>query len=199
MKRFSIDERVAERTDQIFTKNNLSRLKEKELNGVYGKDKTSVPEKLSVLLFGFIQNTPVIPQLRKELESMGINLEILAPNSDKEAFEIFQKGTYDLIYLYSGVTALDPLVELIYLFNHRVVNLDYRNTHLVNLLDRAKKETDRKKYISLLKDIHLKLIEEYRVLPLMHTKMVYSAKGDYYLKDLSYFDGGLNLWDWRKK
>ncbi|MCY4524497.1 MAG: ABC transporter substrate-binding protein, partial [Halobacteriovoraceae bacterium] len=77
--KISIDERVAEKTNQIFTKNNLSRLKEEKLSDIYKGDTGSVPKKISVLLFGFMHDTPIIPLLRKELESMGVNLEVLNP------------------------------------------------------------------------------------------------------------------------
>ena len=193
-----IDERIAERTNQFFTLNNIARVKEERLDDLYGKGAVDEPIKLSVLLFQYMQDTPIIAPLAEELEPLGIKLEIMAPNDDSEASRIFETKNYDLLYVYFGSTNLDPLMELIFLFNYKWTDFPYKNAQLVAALERAKTETDRKTYVSLLKDIHAGLIKNYRILPVMHTKMVYSVKGSYQLKELNYFDGVLNLWDWRK-
>ena len=196
--RIKIDERVAQKTHQLFTKNNLARLKSNKLSDIYDEAPHDTPKKLSVLLFDFMKETPILAPLKKELKGLGIELEII--NQDTQEFsQRLEKKDYDLFYVYSGVTALDPIVELIYLFNHRISNFNHKNKPLVTLLEKAKREIDRKHYISFLKEIHLGLLKEYRMLPLMHTRMVYSSKGIYQLKELSYFDGSFNLWDWHRK
>ena len=194
----SIDERIAEKTDQVFTRDNTIRLEEGGLDSLYRKWSIDKPIKLSVLLFQYVQDTPILAPLAEGLKSLGIELEIIIPDDDIKAFQILKTRTFDLLYAYAGLTTLDPILELTMLSKVKVTNLSYKNPRLVAAMERAKIETDRDTYISLLKDIHAGLIEDYRILPLMHTKMVYAVKGSYRLKPLDRFDGELNLWDWRK-
>ena len=192
-----IDGRVAEKTDQIFTGNNLARLNPNHLKNIYRSD-SNKPTKLSVLVFEYVKHNPLPHLISEKLKDLGIELEIIT-GSDKEIYERLSKKNYDLLFLYSGVSALDPLVEIIYLFNSPLTGPILKTRQFNELLQKAKIEPDRDKYISLLKEIHEDLLKEYRILPLLHTRMVYAAKGDYKLKELGYFDGGFKLWDWVKK
>ncbi len=194
----TIDERVAERTNQIFTKNNISRLSEENLKEIYNTPLFSQKMQLDVLILGFMKDNPIPSLLKDKLKELNIDLNLIVSDYKKNA-KFLQEKKYDLLYVYSGVSALDPIVEMIYLFNHPLSNFSYDNEELKTFLDQAKKELDRKKYVSLLKEIHLGLLKKYRILPLMHTKMVYCAKGRYELKEMNYFDGSFNLWDWHQK
>ena len=191
-----IDGRIAERTNQIFTSNNLSRLEESQLKNLYDKNPSQKPLKLSVLLFHPLEENPIPFLIQEQLKPYGIELEIITGDNKKLRGRV-KKNDYDFYYFGSGVSAVDPIVGMIYLLNHPRYRIS-SNQVIKNALERAKTETEREKYVSLLKEIHLRLLKEYRILPLMHTKMVYCAKGSYQLKDLSHYDGGLNLWDWHK-
>ena len=194
-----IDDRIAEKTHQIFTSNNLARLNPNSLESLYkGKHSKSQKKKLRVLLFEYVRHNPIPRMINKELQALGIELEIIT-SDNLSMRKRFEKKDYDLIYLYSGVNALDPLIELTYLFDNSISHSVLNTKHFNNLLKKAETEADREKYISLLKEIHEGLLKEYRILPLLHTRMIYAAKGDYKLRELSYFDGGFKLWDWRKK
>ena len=198
-KNIDIDERIAKKTDQIFIGNNHARLNEQSIGGIYKDNNSQDKKELSVLIFEYIKHNPIPEFLRKELKEKGIDLKIVKPSSNAEAFKLLKEKKYDLLYLYSGVNALDPLIELIYMFEHGFSKPVFNTKKLSQLLKKAETEPDREKYISLLKEIHEGLLKEYRILPLLHTRMIYAAKGDYELKELSYFDGGFKLWDWRKK
>ncbi|MCY4644973.1 MAG: ABC transporter substrate-binding protein [Bacteriovoracales bacterium] len=198
-----INDDLAQRTDQIFTKNNLSRIDENKTSELYEIEKNKGPSlknplKLSLLLFDFVKDSPIPFLIKEESKKMGLDIEIIAPGN-QEVMRRLKKGNYDLMYLYSGVSALDPIVELIYLFSHPITDFFREGGNALTLLDAAKKETNRTKYISLLKDIHFEILKDYKILPLIHARMIYCAKGDYHLKDLAHFDGGFNLWDWHRK
>ena len=192
-----IDERVAERTNQIFTINNLSRLEDSQLEGLYDNKTSKKSLKLSVILFDFIRENPIPFLIQEQLKPYGIELEFITGSND-ELINRMKNSDYDFAYYYSGVSALDPIVELIYLLSHPFLKI-VPSKAIAEALEKAKVETDREKYMALLKEIHWKILSEYRTLPLMHTRMVYCAKGKYQLKDLSRFDGGFNLWDWHKQ
>ncbi len=192
-----IDERIAKRTDQFFTKNSLASLGPAQLEGLYDdKALAQTPLKLSLILFNVMRENPIPFLLQEQLQSYGIELEIIT-GDDKKLIDRIKNGNYDFSYFYSGVSARDPIVGIIYLLNHPRFKISSDKT-IKDALERAKMETDREKYAALLKEIHGRILNKYRILPLMHTKMIYCAKGSYQLKDLSYFDGGFNLWDWHK-
>ena len=194
-----INSQFAERTQQIFTRNNRARLDEQTLSDFYGDEPAQKHlSKISVLMFDATKNDPIIPDLEKKLKNYGIELEIHRPGN-KEALRRIDQKEYDLFFAYTGVSALDPIVELIYLFELPIINFSYKNKELVSLLDKAKIEPDRDKYTSMLQEIHLRLLKDYRILPLIHTGMLYCAKGAYQLKEMNNFDGGFNLWDWHRK
>ncbi len=194
--KIQIDGRIAERTDQIFTEDSLSRLKESQLKNLYDKAISKQSLKLSVILLESLQENPIPFLLRDQLKPHGIELEIVT-GDNKGLRERIKKGNYDFIYFYSGVSPLDTIVGMIYLFGHPLLKITPSKA-TTNALEKAKTEVDRDKYAALLGGIHWNMLNEYQILPLMHTKMIYCAKGLYQLRDLSYFDGGLNLWDWHK-
>ncbi len=192
-----IDGRVATKTDQIFNKNSLARFDESLSENLYDKNFTSRPLKLSVILFNVIKENPIPFLLQEQLKFYGVELEFITGDNNKLA-NCMKNKDYDLHYLYSGVSGLDPIIEMIYLFNSPWNGLIPSKATL-ETLERAKIELEREKYLALLRGIHLDIIKEYRILPLMHTKMVYCSKGHYQLKKLDAFDGEFNLWDWHKK
>ena len=196
-KNVSIDERVAQKTYQVFTANNMARLSDNDIRDLYKTDAVGKNDKLTLLLPPFMRESPIPFMINSELKKLGMGFKIITPNG-QEIYNVIREKKFDLLYLYTGVTALDPIVELIYLFNHKVTALSYQNKDTLDLLESAKREVNRDKYIALLKSIHLSVLRDYRILPLMHTRMIYSSKGNYQLKELSYFDGSFNLWDWRK-
>ena len=189
-----IDERVATKTDQLFNERSLARLEESQLKNLYDKNPIRNPFKLSVALPVYYRENPIPFWVREQLKSYGVELEIIQKNQK----ELMENKDYDLQYRCSGVSALDPILEMIYLFNIPWTGPTPSKATL-ETLERAKIEPDREKYLSLLKKIHLDVVKEYRILPLVHTKMVYCAKGCYQLKELDNFDGEFNLWDWHKQ
>jgi ABC-type oligopeptide transport system substrate-binding subunit len=97
------------------------------------------------------------------------------------------------------VSAYDPIIELVYLFNHPLTQFSYKNKEAVDLLSQSKELIDREEYVESLKNIHSRLLSDYRVLPIIHTRMLYVTNSEYTLEDLNHFDGGLSLWDWKLK
>ncbi len=192
--KIQIDQRVAARTNQLFNESSLARLDDNHLENLYDKGPIKKPVKLSVILLRYLKENPILFWIREQLQPYGVELEIIEENQ----MERIKNKDYDLHYYYSGVSALDPILEMMYLFNIPLIGLTPSKATL-ETLERAKTEPDREKYLSLLKKIHLEIIKEYRILPLMHTKMVYCAKGCYQLKELDNFDGEFNLWDWHKQ
>ena len=200
-KKINLDSRISEITHQIFTNNNLARLESKSLEKLYDGEITSDNKKLkklSVIVLEYVKHNPIPHLINEQLSKFGIELEIVT-GSNMELSDRFKRKEYDLIFLYSGVSAPDPLIELIYMFDTTFSRPAFNAKHLKELLKRAETEPDREKYISLLKEVHEGLLREYRILPLIHTKMIYAAKGDYKPKESGDFDGGFRLWDWRKK
>ena len=193
-----IDERYAERTNQIFTKNNVARLKENRPRSLYHRDTGELPESISLIMFDATKDNPIPEGLKKALKDQGIELAIERPGN-KKALKRIDEGDYELLFLYNGVSAPDPIMELIYSFSLPILKFAYKNQASVEILNQAKQETNQENYISMLKEIHWRLLRDYRALPLIHTRMLYCAKGDYALPKQSYFDGSFNLWDWRLK
>ncbi len=197
-KNTKINEEIAERTDQIFTKNNISRIQESKIEKLYDSQPTKEKLEINLLLLSIMGESPIPFMIKEKLKDFGVNLNIIFSDAKSDSL-LLQKKEYDLLYIYSGVSALDPIVEMIYLFNHPLFNFFADNKELNELLNKSKNEIDRSKYISLLKEVHFGLLKNYMILPLMHTRMVYCAKGKYKLKEMNYFDGSFNLWDWHKE
>jgi len=190
----SIDENLGIKTNQIFTTDNLARLDDEMVSGLY-KDSVEDKQTYKVLVFDWMADTPIVPKIKDELAKVGVTLEIEITPITKVR-EVLEKKDYDLIYLYSGVSAYDPIIEFVYLFNHPLTAFSYKNDKALSLLNDCKERVDQKSYKEGLQKLHLSLLEEYRVLPIIHTKMIYLTNSQYSLDNLNHFDGGLSLWEW---
>ena len=190
----SIDENLGIKTNQIFIRDSLARLDEKKVSELY-KDQVRDRQTYKVLVFDWMADTPIVPKIKEELRKLRVTLEIENTPITKVK-EVLEKRNYDLIYLYSGVSAYDPIIEFIYLFNHPLTAFGYKNDKALSLLNDCKERADKKSYKEGLQELHLSLLEEYRVLPIIHTKMIYLTNSQYSLDSLNHFNGGLNLWEW---
>jgi len=192
-----INEDLGFKTSQIFTKDNISRLDDTVVDKIYG-DSSLKGKSFKVIIFDWMKDTPIVPLIKEELKKNGVALEIKYAQVS-ELKEILTTKDYDFIYLYSGVSAYDPIIELVYLFNHPLTQFSYKNKEAVDLLSQSKELIDREEYVESLKNIHSRLLSDYRVLPIIHTRMLYVTNSEYTLEDLNHFDGGLSLWDWKLK
>lgn len=193
--KFNFNQRIADRTDQIFVSSSIAKLDKEAVMALYQGAKEPSHEKYTMLLFDWMKKSPLPYQLRDMLATHNIDLEIKVVTIP-EGLDLIGKRDYDFVYIYSGVSALDPIAELVYLFKHPITQFNYKNEHSSALLEKAKIESDHQKYLAAIKEIHFSLLSEYRILPLLHTRMIYLAKGDYKMKEMNHFDGGFNLWDW---
>lgn len=195
VKKIDIDNDLGEKTSQVFTLDNLARVSQESVDKLYDTQ-VELKEEYKVLVFDWMKDTPVVPMLVEELAKVGIKLNVEIADVSSLG-SILKEKDYDLIYLYSGVSAYDPIVELVYLFNHPLTQFNYKNEAGVELLKNVKQINDRETYKEMLQELHLKLLNEYRVLPVLHTRMIYVTKSKYILDELSHFDGGLSLWEWK--
>jgi len=196
-----VNSKIASLTNQIFTHNNLARLDEDLVGQIYKtKPKTLKHKvKLNMLLFDWMKESPIPLELKKLLTVYNIDLNIVDVDIPTGLSKI-NSNDYDLTYIYSGVSAIDPIVELIYLFKHPITRSFYtKNEEALKLLNIAKSIIDRNSYVKIIRQIHMSLLSEYRVLPLFHTKMVYVSGGNFELRDMNHFDGGLDIWRWKQK
>ncbi|MBS1969876.1 MAG: hypothetical protein JSU04_06190 [Bdellovibrionales bacterium] len=193
--KFSFNNNIADHADQIFVTNSVARVDREAVSKLYEVPKNSNKEQYTMLLFDWMKKSPLPYQLRDMLAKQNIDLNIKVV-SIPEGLDLIGKKEYDFVYIYSGVSALDPIAELVYLFKHPITQFNYKNQENAQLLESAKVETNHQKYLETIKKIHFNLLADYRILPLLHTRMIYLAKGDYKMKELNHFDGGFNLWDW---
>ena len=194
--RLDLDTELIEYTEQIFTRDNIARLEEVERSKV-ACNPFKGPITLKMILFDWMKDSPVPYKLKELLLKFNVLLDIQIKGVS-DLNEVVTKRDYDLIYIYSGVSAKDPIIELIYLSQHPLIDLKYKNEFLEDNLDKAKSETDREEYIKLIKATHESILNDRRIIPLFHTRMVYLTNSKYKIKDMNYFDGGLDLWTWKK-
>ncbi len=194
--KIEINDKLGLKTDQVFTSDNLARLDDGVVSSLYSDSKVKGDETYKVIVFDWMAETPVVPMIKKELAKLGVNLDIqIVPITELK--QVLTKKDFDLVYLYSGVSGYDPIIEFVYLFNHPLTAFNYKNDSAVSLLNEVKGTLDRAKYKEGLQNLHLSLLKEYRVLPIIHTKMIYLTNSQYSLSNLNHFDGGLSLWEWR--
>lgn len=194
-KHLDLDSHLTELTDQLFTKDNLARLDYSLETEPLKKLEHTV--NLKMILFDWMKDSPVPYKLKEILKTLNIELTIDVKDI-KDYPEIVEKREYDLLYIYSGVSALDPIVELIYLSKHPLIDLGYDNNNFLDKLDKAKFESNREKYILMLKEIHNIMLSEKRVIPLFHTRMLYITNSKFKIENMDYFDGGLDIWKWKQ-
>lgn len=192
--KIQLNDNLGLKTGQIFTPDNFARLDDSVVNALYDSPLKG-EESYKVIVFDWMAETPIVPMIKEELAKVGIklNVEIVPVTRLKE---VLTKKDYDLIYLYSGVSAYDPIIEFVYLFNHPLTAFSYKNDSAYALLNEVKEIVDREKYKKGLQNLHLTLLRDYRVLPVIHTKMIYLTNSQYTLDNLNHFDGGLPLWEW---
>lgn len=190
-KELKIDNRFADIAKGLFTPSSLASLESSPNFTSMAK----VNKKLKVLLFDWMEGAPLLIQMQNLLKKNNVELEIsLTKASDLK--NILSKNDYDLIYIYSGVSALDPIAELVYLSQHPLTKNNFEKSGVTKKIDTLKYEKNRDKYAKLMKEIHQHLLEEVALIPIVHTKMVFLASEKVKLIDLNYFDGSFNIWDW---
>ena len=192
-KNLEYDSKLAELAKGVFTPASLASL-EQEIT--YNEDIKKLENKtITVVLFDWMKGAPLLYQLKTLLTKYKINLEIDLVEQ-KNFLTVLKENRYDLIYIYSGVSALDPIVELIYLSQHVITSKNFVKSHLTNDIENMKFERDRGKYSKMMKETHKKILEEVVLIPIVHTKMVYLSSENVKLIDINHFDGSFNIWDW---
>lgn len=190
-KELKIDKRFAEIAKGLFTPSSLA-----SFESIPNFPSTSkVNKKLKVLLFDWMEGAPLLLQMQKLLKTQNVDLEIILTKAS-ELKNVLTRNDYDLIYIYSGVSALDPIAELVYLSQHPLTKKNFEVSGVTKKIDILKYEKNRTNYAKLIKEIHQHLLEEVALIPIAHTKMVYLASDKVKLIDLNYFDGSFNIWDW---
>lgn len=189
------NDKIADLADQVFISNSMAYLRKNQIATLYENSGKLESQTYTMLLFDWMRKSPIPFQLKKLLKEHNVDLEIKVVTIP-EGLDLINKKQYDFVYIYSGVSALNPIAELVYLFKHPITQFNYKNDSYNKILDQAKTETDHAKYLELIKKIHFGILSDYRVLPLLHTKMIYLAKGNYQMKEMNHFDGGFNIWDW---
>ena len=150
-----------------------------------------------MLLFDWMKDSEAPFELVKQLVKFNIEIEIIVvPIAD--VVQIKEQGNYDLTYIYSGVSAPEPIVELVYLSQHLLTDLQYNNLNFLDLLEKTKTEPDQSIYTNQVKELHRMLLESYRIIPLFHTRMVYLSNSPFKVSDPDSFGGSLDLWSWTK-
>ncbi|MCK5882421.1 MAG: hypothetical protein KAG61_01935 [Bacteriovoracaceae bacterium] len=191
-----LDEKLTEITDQLFTKDSLVRLDEVNISREK-RQKLTKPISLKMILFDWMKDSPVPYKIREKLKNYNIELNIEVVGV-QDYGKIISERDYDLLYIYSGVSALEPIVELIYLSKHPLIDLAYQNESILEKIKDAKIESNRTQYLKKIKNIHRSIIESFRIIPLFHTRMIYITNSSYKVDNMNFFDGGLDLWNWKK-
>jgi oligopeptide transport system substrate-binding protein len=201
-KDLEVDPNLAQLTDQLFTEDNIARLRDLKKPSSKGakdfNDKVlplSQKIELKMVVFDWMKYSPIPEQLKIALAKFNIKL-VVDIVEVKDLKELIEKRPYDILYIYSGVSALDPIVELIYLSRHPLIDLNFNNESLMKFIDRAKVEPEKDEYIKLLKSIHKKILDDGVLVPLFHCRMTYLTNSKYNIKNTNHFDGGLELWNW---
>lgn len=195
-----INENIAEFTKQLFTKENIARIDDSQINKIFLKNpkKYSPEEDITLLVIDTMASKQLLERFKELLKKYGVNLTVNIKPRD-EAFKNIQDNKYDLLYIGTGVGAFEPIIELTYLFGMDfLMKFSKNNEASINKLSKAKNTTDRDEYVRLVKEILLSLLSESRMIPLMHTRIVLASGGAYELTEFNNYDGDLNIAAWKK-
>lgn len=192
--KLELDESLTELTNEIFTRDNLARINIKKETKSFSKLDKRVD--LKMIVFDWMKDSPIPYQLKNILLTLNINLSIeIKSISDYQ--DVISKREYDLLYIYSGVSALDPIVELTYLSKHPLLDFQYKNQAFLSKLENCKTLTIREKYIQQIREMHELILKQNIIIPLFHTRMLYITNSNFKIEDMNHFDGGLDLWQWK--
>lgn len=197
--KITIDKSISDFAYQIFPNNSNASVKEALVREQYLQDmETPKPlMSLKVLLFDWMKESPIPAEFKRVGKDFGLDIQIdVVPIS--ELVNILKSKDHDLIYVYSGTSAKDPIVELVYLFQHPLSAFGSVAPDLQERLEKIRNEEDEGRYNQALKDIHLELISRQLIFPVLHSRMMYVSGGTNLLPKMNLFDGGLDIWKWER-
>lgn len=194
-KSVQLDPYVGEPTFQLFAPGSPARLDNAPLFEKVGTCEDALKGiTMELIVLDWMWESPVPEMLQTFLKSRNLELSINRVTIEEERKRL-ATGNFDLMYIYSGVSATDPIIELNYLVGHPYFE-SVNTPELKKLIEEAGREADQMEYHDLLRSIHRKILAENRLIPLMHTRMLYATGGTFFPKEINHFDGGLDLWEW---
>lgn len=183
-------------SDQYFPKYSIAYLDSVE--SFYEKNFGSTSDDLTIVTYEELGFDDVFKKYVNLAPSNFLNLKTKVLEKDKFFAMKNETGNdreqVDAFYYFSGVGASDPIFELTYMVERTNAGR-YATPKILDLLNKARFERDRSKYVEYIKAVHATILNQYLMVPVRHSSPVFHYKGIYKPSE-DYYSGDLDFWDW---